>query len=71
MPLINAVVLVLSTCMLNVVIDTRPQFLSSLQGKALSPKEKTDRPIIDKSSHYLVPFFPVEKRHHDLVQTIH
>ena len=56
MPLINAVVLVLSTCMLNVVIDTRPQFLSSLQGKALSPKEKTDRPIIDKSKFYYFNF---------------
>ncbi|CAH3137900.1 unnamed protein product [Pocillopora meandrina] len=30
MPLITAVVLVLSTCMLNVVIDTRPQFLTIL-----------------------------------------
>lgn len=45
MPLINAVVLVLSTCMLNVVIDTRPQFLSSLQGKALFLKKKQIGPL--------------------------
>lgn len=56
MPLITAVVLVLSTCMLNVVIDTRPQFLSSLQEKTLSPKEKTDRPIKDNSRFYYVNF---------------
>ena len=65
MPLITAVVLVLSTCMLNVVIDTRPQFLTyprhslylyTLQEKTLSPKEKTDRPIKDKSRFYYFNF---------------
>lgn len=56
MPLINAVVLVLSTCMLNVVIDTRPQFLSSHKGTHSLLKKKTDRPIIDKSRFYYFNF---------------
>lgn len=45
MPLINAVVLVLSTCMLNVVIDTRPQFLSSLKGRHSLLKKKQIGPL--------------------------